>query len=127
MSSSEPIPSRNLWKVVWRSGRLRCPACGRGPVFRNLFSMHPACSHCGLKFVREPGFYLGSIYVNYGLTALIVSVLYPLLLFGGYVDETPLLIVSAAFVFLFPVLFFPFARSLWLGFDHYIDPQRGKE
>lgn len=89
--------------------------------------MHDACSHCRLKFVREPGFYLGSIYVNYGLTALIVSILYPLLLFGGYVEETPLLIASAIFVFLFPVAFFPFARSLWLGFDYYIDPERGRQ
>jgi hypothetical protein len=29
-----------------------------------------------------------------------------------------------AFVVLFPLLFFRFARSLWLGFDELIDPQQ---
>jgi hypothetical protein len=117
----------NLWLVLWRSLRRRCPACGKGKLFRNWFAMHPACDHCGLKFVREPGFYLGSIYVNYGLTALIVAVTYPILLFGGFVPENILLAVSAVFVFLFPVFFFPFARSLWLGFDQFFDPKEVKQ
>lgn len=116
-----------MWTIIWRSCRLRCPACGRGKVFRGWFSMHENCSHCGAKFTREAGFFLGSIYVNYGLTALIVAVVYPILLFGGYVPESVLLPVSAVFVFVFPVLFFPFARSLWLGFDQYIDPRKKSE
>lgn len=115
----------NLWTILWRSLRLRCPACGEGRVFRNLFSMHESCSRCGFRFAREAGFFLGSIYVNYGLTALILAVVYPILLFGGYVAETPLLIASAVFVVVFPILFFPFARSLWLGFDQCIDPRGG--
>lgn len=117
----------SLWTVFGRSLRLRCPKCGRGRLFRNLFAMYEACDHCGLPFRREPGFYLGSIYVNYGLTALVVAVVYPILLFGGYVDENILLAVSAVFVFVFPVLFFPFARSLWLGFDQYFDPGKGRQ
>jgi hypothetical protein len=117
----------SLWKVWWRSLRLRCPACGKGRLFRNLFAMHEACDHCQLPFRREPGFYLGSIYVNYGLTALVVIIAYPILLFGGYVDESILLGVSAVFVFVFPVLFFPFARALWLGFDQYFDPDKGRK
>jgi uncharacterized protein (DUF983 family) len=117
----------SLWTVFGRSVRLRCPACGKGRLFRNLFAMHESCDRCGLAFRREPGFYLGSIYVNYGLTALVVAVAYPILLFGGYVDETILLAVSAVFVFVFPVLFFPFARALWLGFDQYFDPGKGRQ
>ena len=44
--------------------------------------MHERCPHCGVKFEREPGFFLGSIYINYGLTALIVAVAYPFFLFA---------------------------------------------
>jgi hypothetical protein len=88
--------------------------------------MHRECPHCGVKFEREPGFFLGSIYINYGLTALIVAVAYPVLLFGGYVAETPLLIGSLVFVVVFSLFVFPWARSFWLGFDQWRDPREGE-
>ena len=88
--------------------------------------MYPRCEHCGATFEREPGFFLGSIYINYGLTALIVSVTYPVLLFNKVVPETPLLAGSLAFTLLFPLLIFPWARSLWLGFDQWRDPREGE-
>ena len=88
--------------------------------------MNAACPHCGQRFEREPGFFLGSIYINYGLTSLIVAIAYPVLLFNGIVAETPLLAGSLAFVVLFPLLLFPWARSLWLGFDQWRDPREGE-
>ena len=88
--------------------------------------MNERCPHCGVKFEREPGFFLGSIYINYGLTALIVSVAYPVLLFVWGLPERPLLIGAVAFTVLFPILLFPWARSLWLGFDQWHDPREGE-
>jgi len=88
--------------------------------------MNDECPHCGLKFEREPGFFLGSIYINYGLTALIVAITYPLFLFQWQVPETPLLLGAVAFTVIFPILLFPWARSLWLGFDQWHDPQEGE-
>ena len=63
-----------FWTLVSRALRLRCPVCGEGQLFKGLFSMHPTCPHCGIKYEREPGFFLGSIYINYGITALIVAI-----------------------------------------------------
>jgi uncharacterized protein (DUF983 family) len=111
--------------LVWRALRLRCPMCGQGKLFRNWFGMHPACSHCGTSFVREPGFYLGSIYFNYGLTALITAVAYPAMMFNGVPDKY-LVPATLAFALLFPLWFFRYARSLWLGFDQYVDPRAGE-
>ena len=113
--------------LVGRALRLRCPFCGRGRLFRSWFGMHEKCSECGCSFEREPGFFLGSIYFNYGLTALIVAIAYPALLFGLGMAETPLLVGAAIFVLLFPMLFFPLARSLWLGFDQFADPREQYE
>jgi hypothetical protein len=89
--------------------------------------MHKACPHCGLVFEREPGFFLGSIYINYGVTALIVSIGYPVLLLSGTVRERPLLIGAIAFTVVFPILLFPWARSLWLGFDQWHDPREAPQ
>ena len=51
-----------------RGLRLRCPCCGYGPLFDTAFRMHDRCSACGEKFEREPGQWLGAVYVNLGLT-----------------------------------------------------------
>jgi hypothetical protein len=84
--------------------------------------MRTHCSECALNFLQEPGFYLGSIYFNYGLTALLVTVGYFALYFGSSLSERSRLIGLTAFCVLFPLWFFRYARSLWLGFDQYWDP-----
>jgi len=61
--------------------RLLCPRCGQGRLFTGWFAISAACPHCGLDFKREPGFYLGSISINYGVTALGTGALYALLVF----------------------------------------------
>ena len=52
--------------------RQRCPRCRTGnifpySVFRGFPRMHERCPACGLKFEREPGYFLGAMYVSYGL------------------------------------------------------------
>jgi uncharacterized protein (DUF983 family) len=123
-----------FWNALW----LRCPACGRGRLFARGFRMAQRCSHCGRDFRRGPGFYLGSIYVNYGLTALLLVVAY----FGLFFVEAtsprvlPTFLTPAApqlrwillaFTILFPLAFFRHARSFWLAFDEYFDPAPREE
>lgn len=53
-----------------------CPHCHKGKVFneKNIFfnigfpKMNQYCSHCQYKFEKEPGYFFGAMYVNYGLT-----------------------------------------------------------
>jgi uncharacterized protein (DUF983 family) len=110
-----------FWRRVGRSLRLRCPRCGRGRLFSGWIKMEERCSECNLDLRREPGFYLGSIYFNYGMTALVVTVVYIAALAQGYGRSKVLLWGMAAFCFVFPLWFFRYARSLWLGMDHYVD------
>lgn len=117
---------RRYFTLVWRALRLRCPFCGQGRLFRGWFSMHKTCSHCGASLEREPGFFLGSIYFNYGLTALVTAIAYPVLMFQGVPDKY-LMPATLAWAILFPLWFFRYARSLWLGFDQYVDPRRGEK
>jgi uncharacterized protein (DUF983 family) len=51
--------------------RLRCPRCNAGPLYRRPFSMNSHCFHCGLKFEREQGYFVGAIYINYAATVAI--------------------------------------------------------
>lgn len=109
-----------------RAWRLRCPRCGRAPLFKSWFRMHAECAHCHLRFEREPGYFLGSIYINYGLTALLVTVLYLALFGSGRVPAQTALWIVTGFALVFPIWFFRYARSLWLGFDQFWDPSGGE-
>lgn len=86
--------------------------------------MRERCETCDLKYEREPGFFLGAIYYNYGLTSLIATAAYPIAVFGLKYPRTPTIICIVTFVVLFPLWFHRYARSLWLGFDNFVDPRR---
>ncbi len=86
-------------------------------MFTGLFRMHESCAHCGLTYEREPGYFLGSIYINYGITALLTSVGWVSLRFGWGLESRWLIGAFAGFCVLFPMLFFRYARALWLAMD----------
>jgi uncharacterized protein (DUF983 family) len=112
-----------MWTYLFRSLRLRCPRCGRGRIFRTFFKMFDHCVYCGLKYAREEGYFLGSIYFNYGLTAFVVTIGYPLLVFGFAFPSEIVFWLALGFCILFPIWFFRYARSLWIAFDQLFDPE----
>ena len=122
-AATNSTDERSFKQLFWRALRLRCAKCGVGAMFGGYWKVHKSCDHCGVQYEREPGFFLGSVYFNYGLTALIVAVVYPVLLFSNSVDETTLLWSCLGFTILFPMWFFRYARALWAGFDQFWDPR----
>lgn len=114
--------SPTLGKLIGRGLRLRCPACGEGKLFRTWLSMHDPCQSCGRKFDREPGYLLGSIYFNYGVTALLVVVMYFAFYFSETLSNNQRLFALGAFSIVFPLWFFRYARALWIAFDEKFDP-----
>lgn len=110
-------------KRFFRAIRLRCPVCGKGRVFAGFFKMHPRCGECDAIYDREPGFFLGSIYFNYGLTAVISTIAYVVLSFGFRIGDNLAMGIVFAFAILFPCWFFRYARSLWLSMDQFWDPR----
>jgi uncharacterized protein (DUF983 family) len=121
-ATKPPASRKSYFTVMSRAWRLRCPRCGQTKLFKNWFRMHADCEACHLHYDREPGYFLGSIYANYGLTALLVTAFYFALFFSGRVDPQVALWIVTGFALVFPLWFFRYARSLWLGFDHYWDP-----
>jgi uncharacterized protein (DUF983 family) len=125
--SGEPQHTPATPTLLLRGLRLRCPACGQAEIFRGRFTMHEACPHCGRRFERGPGYLLGSIYFNYGVTALLVVVIYFSLFYADWLGDTQLLVLSALVALLFPVWFFRYARALWIAFDEHWDPWPNEE
>ena len=57
-----------------RALALRCPRCGRAPLFRGWFRMNVVCAVCDLRFERAQGYWVGAIYVNYAATTVAIAV-----------------------------------------------------
>lgn len=83
--------------------------------------MPEACALCGLRYERAQGYWVGAIYVNYGVTTVIALtgffLTYPAL------SMTTELVLWGAFVVLFPVWFFRYSRGLWLGLELSLNPE----
>ncbi|MCY2966000.1 MAG: DUF983 domain-containing protein [Planctomycetota bacterium] len=103
--------------LIGRALRLKCPRCGEGSMFSGLFKTRERCPHCQLKFEREPGYFLGSIYLNYGLTAFISTAVWVVLRFGYGFPARNVMIGLGAFCVLFPSFYFRYARALWVALD----------
>jgi uncharacterized protein (DUF983 family) len=113
-------------QALRRAMGLRCPRCGRSPLFTGLVRMVPRCPVCGLAFEREAGYFIGAIYINYGLTV-------GLALGGYFVLEAWLaprpiwqVVVWSVFAVLFPLWSFRYSKALWLALDHLVDPTGGE-
>jgi uncharacterized protein (DUF983 family) len=104
--------------------RLRCPRCGLGSLYAKLFRMRVSCSHCGLKFEREQGYFVGAIYINYAATVAIAVPGYFLLDAFTTLDINQQLMLWVPFAVIFPLIFFHHSRALWLVLDHFFNPAR---
>ena len=85
--------------------------------------MHATCAVCQLRFEREPGYFIGAIYINYAATAVISITGFLLLdtIFGLSLHTQ--LLVWGAFCVAFPLLFYRHSKSLWLAIDHLVSPE----
>ena len=86
--------------------------------------MHDHCPVCDLRFDREPGYFLGAMYVSYALALGIVALIAGLLwrLTGWWITKDTIWAV-VLFLPLAPTITL-FARVLWIYLDQTIDPER---
>ena len=87
--------------------------------------MYERCPSCGLKFEREPGYFLGAMYIGYGLgigTIVVLAWLVSLLLHWPMIKS-----IEAGIVLILPLapVLTWLARVLWIHMDQAIDPDVG--
>jgi divalent metal cation (Fe/Co/Zn/Cd) transporter len=82
------------------------------------------CPVCGLKFQREAGYFLGAMYISFGL-ALVTIALVAVLLWAitGWWITRAMIWAVVIFLPLAPAISL-FARVLWIYMDQSIDPER---
>lgn len=109
--------------TLTRAFRLRCAACGIGRVFRRGFLRAERCSHCGWRFERGAGHWVGGselhMFASFGLSSL---ALLPLLLLVGFSPAAMAGAIAASA--LLSVAGMRYSRSVFLALDYCVDPTR---
>ena len=116
LDSTERIYANVCRKRAWMN---RCPRCGQGRILKNLFRRYESCSHCGLKYAREDGFFSAALPINYTLVS--VFWLGPLLLLWSFslISGWLTFILAVIGATLLPILLYRYSQCLWLGTYYY--------
>jgi uncharacterized protein (DUF983 family) len=107
----------------------RCPRCRVGTIFHHSIflgfpKMLERCPVCHLLYAREPGYFMGAMYISYVLGLAFIAVIVALLwtVTNWWITKDVIWGV---------VLFLPFApaitflaRILWIYLDQTFDPDR---
>jgi uncharacterized protein (DUF983 family) len=104
--------------------RQRCPRCLKGAVFNGLMATRERCDVCGLRFEREPGYFVGAMYVSYALAVAVMTLLV-LLIRRLRPHWSDIAVVGAALPPFLPLvpLIVRYSKIIWLHLDWRIDPE----
>jgi uncharacterized protein (DUF983 family) len=100
----------------------KCPRCNEGDFyveksvwsFKNLLKLHENCSNCNLKYMMEPSFFFGAMFVNYALSVLIGIITFVIakLAIGLTINQSFVSIILA--LILFTPICLRLARLIWI-------------
>jgi uncharacterized protein (DUF983 family) len=113
-------------KILFRGLMLRCPDCGEAGIYQAPLQVKHHCTHCGLVFQREQGYFTGALYINLLVAEFSVLLTFVICLLVGVENTDRMFAILLAMGVLMPLLFFHHSRSLWLCFDHFIDPIKNR-
>lgn len=120
-------PGSKLYSIT----AFKCPKCHQGDLFEGpafnthtAFKMKPHCDNCGQRYVLEPGFYWGAMYVAYGLASGFLLVTFGILFFVFGLSWKLAFAIDVILIALLYVLVFRLSRSIWINIYVNYNPER---
>lgn len=119
---------------IYSIAKGKCPKCHEGDFFKYKFTFNPSkitqlhdnCPNCNLKYMMEPSFFYGAMYVNYGIT---VALSVATFLISSLIFNLGLLQSFAAIIITL-ILLAPanlrLSRILWINMFVSYDPKTKK-
>ena len=107
----------------------RCPNCGGGRLFERWTRMKERCPTCGYKFERQEGFAVGAMAINIVVTLGVFLVLMVVGFIVTWPDPplVPLIVGALVLNLVFPVVFYPFSKTIWAAVDLGMRPLDAQE
>lgn len=89
------------------------------------------CGRCGLKFEREPGFFVGAYLINFAIIIIVLFVLCMGFVAMKAIDHSasvaPVVVAGLVLAVVAPIVSYPFARTIWSAFDIGMTPLTDEE
>ena len=98
----------------------RCPYCGSTDAYDGYFALRDQCPRCGVRFEREEGYFLGAYALNLIVAEFLGLGLAIFLIFKTDLRHLQLVwqeAIAVALAIAFPVVLFPFSRTVWIALD----------
>ena len=98
-------------------------------MWASFFELRERCPRCGYLFVREDGYWVGAMTVLIVLTELVFGLVFVggMLLTWPDVPWTGLLVAGLVLNAVVPVVFYPWAKTTWIGLDLFFSPPTASE
>jgi uncharacterized protein (DUF983 family) len=103
---------------------LKCPKCGKGELFesksliphKGMLAMHTNCSHCGLKYEKEMGFFYGAMYISYmiNIALFVICTVVYYIFFETTLDWRWYITAYVFVTLLLTSWIYKFSRSFWM-------------
>ena len=101
----------------------KCPRCHEGEFFKyktsfnfnKITELHENCPHCKLKYMMEPSFFFGAMYVNYALAVALFVIVFIIskVLLGQAILTSFIAVVVVSF--LLTPLTLRLSRIIWIN------------
>lgn len=116
-------PGTKLYSIF----SFKCPRCHQGDLYAGpalnpatAFKMYSHCDQCGQRYVLEPGFYWGAMYISYALASGFLMVTFGILFFLIGLSWQKAFIIDALLLLILYVFIYRLARSIWINiYVHY--------
>lgn len=113
----------------------KCPKCHEGEFFENkktwnlnkLTNLHSNCPKCDLKYMMEPSFFYGAMYVAYALT---VGIAIAVFVIANLIFNLDLLASFAAIILVLLIsgpINLKISRAIWINIFVSYDPEAIKK
>lgn len=117
------MAKKKFLQIVKHCAQLKCPNCGDAKVFEaqpDKFLAFPVMNHkcpkCDYKFDREPGYFLGAMFVSYALAVAEGLVCFLVLNFGfPQLDYFTIACLITLVILLSAIMNYKLSRVVWIN------------
>jgi uncharacterized protein (DUF983 family) len=109
--------------ILYSVFKNKCPQCHKGDVFKykhpfrkGFDAMYTHCSHCNLKYEKEPGFFYGAMYVSYALMVAVFVTLWVLNSWFFNLGSTGFILLVTTAIITMATIVYRASRLVWLNF-----------
>src|SRR3954453_12967990 len=115
MAAHMSHPARNRWQATLGQ---RCPRCLEGRIYSGFLRMNDNCPACGHHFEREPGYFLGAMYITYPLSIVVIGLsLWALTWLWPDLGLEWAVLITVPVLMVFVPALVRWSRVLWMHWD----------